>query len=45
MILLEAEGRLEKDDTALFTAGATVLARGDGGFGSTGLAADGNRVG
>ena len=33
MILLEAEGRLAKDDTALFTVGSTVIARGDGGFG------------
>ena len=33
MILFEAEARLAKDDSALFTAGATVLARGDGGFG------------
>ena len=33
MILFEANARLAKDDTALFTAGATVLARGDGGFG------------
>lgn len=31
--LFEVEGRLAKDDTVLFTAGATVLARGDGGFG------------
>ena len=33
MFLFEVEGRLAKDDTALFTAGATVIARGDGGFG------------
>jgi acyl dehydratase len=33
MILLEAEGRLAKDDTALFGVGSTVIARGDGGFG------------
>ena len=33
MLLLEAEGRLAKDDTALFSVGSTVLARGDGGFG------------
>ena len=33
MILLEAEARLAKDETALFTAGSTVIARGDGGFG------------
>lgn len=33
MIFFKAEARLAKDDTAVFTAGATVLARGDGGFG------------
>jgi len=33
MFLFEVDGRLVKDDTALFTAGATVIARGDGGFG------------
>jgi acyl dehydratase len=33
MILFEADGRLAKDDTALFTVGSTVIARGDGGFG------------
>jgi len=33
MILFEAEGRLAKDDTAIFTLGITVIARGDGGFG------------
>ncbi len=33
MFLLEAEGRLAKDDTALFSLGVTVIARGDGGFG------------
>ncbi len=33
MVYLEAEGRLASDDTVLFTAGSTVLARGDGGFG------------
>ena len=33
MFLFEVEGRLAKDDTALFTQGATVVARGDGGFG------------
>jgi acyl dehydratase len=33
MFLFEVDGRLAKDDTALFTAGATVIARGDGGFG------------
>ncbi len=33
MFLFEVEGRLARDGTVLFTAGATVLARGDGGFG------------
>jgi acyl dehydratase len=33
MFLFEVEGRLAKDDTVLFTLGATVMARGDGGFG------------
>ena len=33
IFLFEVDGRLAKDDTALFTAGATVIARGDGGFG------------
>jgi acyl dehydratase len=33
MVLLEAEGRLAKDDTVLFTLGSTIVARGDGGFG------------
>ena len=33
MILFEADGRLAKDDTAIFTLGMTVVARGDGGFG------------
>ena len=33
IFLFEVEARLAKDDTALFTAGATVVARGDGGFG------------
>ncbi len=33
MLYLEAEGRLAADDTAVFTTGATILARGDGGFG------------
>ena len=32
MFLFEVEGRLAKDDTVLFTLGATVMARGDGGF-------------
>jgi acyl dehydratase len=33
MLLFEAEGRLAKDDTAVFSLGMTVIARGDGGFG------------
>lgn len=33
IVLLEAEGRLAKDDTVLFTLGSTLVARGDGGFG------------
>lgn len=33
IFLLEADGRLAKDDTAVFTLGMTVVARGDGGFG------------
>ena len=33
MILFEADGRLAKNDTAIFTLGMTVVARGDGGFG------------
>jgi len=33
MVLLEAEGRLARDDTVLFTLGCTIMARGDGGFG------------
>jgi acyl dehydratase len=33
MFFFEVEGRLAKDDTVLFTLGATVMARGDGGFG------------
>ncbi len=32
-VMFEAEGRLAADDTALFTIGSTVMARGDGGFG------------
>ena len=32
MILFEAEGRLSKDDTVVFSLGMTVIARGDGGF-------------
>lgn len=35
MLYLEAEARLASDDTVLFTAGSTLLARGDGGFGGT----------
>ena len=33
LIIMEADGRLEKDDTAIFTLSSSVLARGDGGFG------------
>ena len=33
LIMLEAEGRLASDDTALFTMGCSIVARGDGGFG------------
>ena len=33
LVLFEAEGRLKKDDTALFHIGSTIMARGDGGFG------------
>lgn len=33
IFLFEVDGRLAKDDTVLFTLGATVVARGDGGFG------------
>ncbi|MEJ2275411.1 MAG: MaoC family dehydratase, partial [Woeseiaceae bacterium] len=33
LVLLEAEGRLARDDTALFSMGCTIVARGDGGFG------------
>ena len=33
LVLFEAEARLAKDDTALFTIGNTIMARGDGGFG------------
>jgi len=33
MILFEADGRLAMDDTAIFSLGMTVIARGDGGFG------------
>ena len=34
MFLFEVEGRLAKDDTVIFVAGATVMARGDSGFGA-----------
>jgi acyl dehydratase len=34
MFLFEVEGRLAKDDTMIFNAGATVMARGDSGFGA-----------
>jgi acyl dehydratase len=33
MIVIQAEGRLAKDETALFTLDSTVIARGDGGTG------------
>lgn len=33
LLLFEANGRLAKDDTVVFSLGMTVLARGDGGFG------------
>ena len=33
VVMFEAEGRLAADDTALFTIGNTIVARGDGGFG------------
>lgn len=33
MLLFEVDGRLAKDDTAVFTLGMTVIARCDGGFG------------
>ncbi len=33
LVLFEAEARLAKDETVLFTIGNTILARGDGGFG------------
>lgn len=33
MVLFEAEGRLAKNGTVLFTLGNTIVARGDGGFG------------
>lgn len=34
MFLFEVEGRQAKDDTVIFTLGATVMARGDSGFGA-----------
>ncbi len=33
LVLFEAEARLAKDETALFTIGNTIMARADGGFG------------
>ena len=33
LVLFEAEARLARDDTVLFTLGNTIVARGDGGFG------------
>jgi acyl dehydratase len=33
LVVFEAEGRLAKDDTVIFSLQSTVLARGDGGFG------------
>jgi acyl dehydratase len=33
LIIIEADGRLAKDDTAIFTMNSAVIARGDGGFG------------
>jgi acyl dehydratase len=33
LISVESDVRMAKDDTALFTLGSTVIARGDGGFG------------
>ena len=45
MLLFEADGRLAKDDTAVFSLGMTVVARGDGGFGGqTGSAPRPHRV-
>ena len=35
MIVLQCEARLKKDDTALFTLSSTLVARGDGGIGSS----------
>lgn len=34
-IIIEAEVRLERDDTVLFNASRTIIARGDGGFGGS----------
>ena len=33
LVMFEAEGRLAKDDTVIFSIGNTIVARGDGGFG------------
>ena len=33
LIIIEADGRLAKDHTAIFTLSSTIIARGDGGFG------------
>jgi acyl dehydratase len=33
VLMFEAEARLAKDDTVLFSLGNTIVARGDGGFG------------
>jgi acyl dehydratase len=33
LIIMEADGRLAKDDTAIFTLSSSIVARGDGGFG------------
>jgi len=33
IVMFEADARLAADDTALFTVGSTIMARGDGGFG------------
>lgn len=33
IICIETEGRLARNDTALFTLGSTIVARADGGFG------------
>lgn len=34
IFLFEVDGRLAKDETVIFTLGATVMARGDSGFGA-----------